>query len=134
MSSQVLIVDSDEKLAASMRIALEEQGEQVNVLYNAKDAVEYLESDANVHNLKLIVLSGTINAGRDGTAHSSNAMEVLHDFRKKYGNQVPVFMISILAKDEDVLEGLQSGADQYLIKPFSIAIFLERANKFLKKN
>ena len=64
--------------------------------------------------------------GRDG-------FEVVHELREA-GEYVPVLMLTARGRPEDVLRGFEAGADDYLTKPFELAILLARVRGLLRRS
>jgi DNA-binding response OmpR family regulator len=119
--AHILIVEDQKKLAASLRKGLEEEGFEVSTAHTGEEGF-YLATtkppDAVVLDLML--------PGRDG-------FEVLHDLRKS-GFAKPVLILTSRDAIEDRVEGLDSGADDYVAKPFAFAELVARLRALLRRN
>jgi DNA-binding response OmpR family regulator len=117
---KILIVEDERHLADGLRFNLEADGFEVVNAYDgaeALQAVETAEFDA-------IVL--------DVMMPKKNGFEVARNLREKE-IYTPILMLTALGKPEDVLQGFEAGADDYLPKPFDLAIFSVRLNGLLRR-
>ncbi len=117
----VLIVEDEDHLASGLKFNLEAEGYRAEVASNGEDALERLNA-ANGFDL---VLLDVMLPGLDG-------FEVVRRLRES-GDYVPVMMLTARGRTEDVLKGFEAGADDYLPKPFDLAILLARAQGLLRR-
>ncbi|WP_433195975.1 response regulator transcription factor [Nocardia sp. CA-107356] len=116
----VLVVDDDEDVLASVERGLRLSGFQVRV---ARDGAEALRSvteqapDAVVLDMNMPVLDGA------GVVTALRAL----------GNDVPICVLSARASVDDRISGLESGADDYLTKPFVLAELVARIKALLRR-
>ncbi|WP_406270003.1 response regulator transcription factor [Nocardia sp. NBC_00881] len=116
----VLVVDDDEDVLASVERGLRLSGFHVLV---ARDGAQALRSvnehapDAVVLDMNMPVLDGA------GVVTALRAM----------GNEVPICVLSARASVDDRISGLESGADDYLIKPFVLAELVARIRALLRR-
>lgn len=120
--SAVLIVEDEKHLADGLRFNLEAEGYTVEAVADGESAIKLLlterkEFDAIVLDVMLPGLSG---------------FEVATQLRAA-GNFVPVLMLTARSRPEDVLSGFESGADDYLPKPFELSVLLARLNALLRR-
>lgn len=119
-SPTVLVVDDDEDVLASVERGLRLSGFQVLV---ARDGAVALRSvsehtpDAIVLDMNMPVLDGA------GVVTALRAM----------GNEVPICVLSARASVDDRISGLESGADDYLVKPFVLAELVARIRALLRR-
>ena len=118
---RVLIVEDEKSLANVIKKGLEEEGYAVDVSYNGEEGLFMAEnepSDLIILDIMLPVIDG---------------MSILKKIRKS-GIKTPVVMLT--AKDTiiDKVSGLDSGADDYLTKPFSFEELLARMRALLRRN
>jgi DNA-binding response OmpR family regulator len=109
----VLIVEDEKKMANALKKGLEAENHSVSLAFDGRSALEYassLEFDVIVLDLML--------PGIDG-------FEVARRLRRSQ-NQTPILMLTARDAVLDVVKGLDSGADDYLTKPFAFDIFLAR--------
>ncbi|MBA3243388.1 MAG: response regulator transcription factor [Acidobacteria bacterium] len=120
--SAVLVVEDEQHLADGLRFNLEAEGYRVETVADGETALRLLlkerrEFDAVVLDVML--------PGVDG-------FEVAATLRRA-GQFVPVLMLTARGHPEDVLRGFESGADDYLPKPFELAILIARLRGLLRR-
>ena len=121
MKPHVLVVDDDERIAASVRRALHYAGYEVSVAHDGPAAV----AAAGSENPDLIVLD-VMMPGYDG-------LEVARRLRRA-GNDTPILMLTARTSVPDRVDGLEAGADDYLIKPFAHEELLARVRALLRRH
>ena len=121
MAHQILLVEDDAKLAQFVKLELAQEGYDVTL---AEDGMSGLTS-ARESSPDLVVL--------DWMLPGITGIEVCRRLRST-GDKVPVIMMT--AKDEisDRVAGLDAGADDYVVKPFSIEELLARIRAHLRRN
>src|SRR5438034_5552356 len=119
--AQVLVVEDQKRLLASLRRGLEEEGYVVATAATGEDGY-YL---ATTQGCDVIVLDLNL-PGRDG-------LQILADLRA-HGFGKPVLILTSRDTVEDRVTGLDAGADDYLIKPFAFAELLARLRTLLRRN
>jgi DNA-binding response OmpR family regulator len=110
---QILVAEDDRRMAEVLSKTLTEEGHQVVIARDGREAFEialYSPFDVIVLDVMLPVMSGTAVARK------------LRETR----NQTPILMLTARDSSADIITGLDSGADDYLTKPFSIEILLAR--------
>lgn len=120
MKETILVVDDDEKIISLLRRSLAFEGYQVITAKNGAEGLKtMLEADPN-----LIIL--------DVMMPQLDGWEVCRRIREG-GSGVPILMLT--AKDEvkDRVKGLDTGADDYLVKPFSLEELLARVRALLRR-
>ena len=110
---RLLVVEDEQRLAAGLRKGLEAEGFAVDVVYNGTDGIWM----ARENPFDAIIL--------DVMLPGANGYKVCRTLRSE-GNWTPILMLT--AKDGvwDEVEGLDTGADDYLAKPFSYAVLIAR--------
>jgi DNA-binding response OmpR family regulator len=119
--AQILIVEDQKKLAASLRKGLEEEGFEVGTAHTGEEGF-YLATTRAPDALVLDIML----PGRDG-------FEVLRDLRGRGFNK-PVLILTSRDAVEDRVAGLDGGADDYLTKPFAFAELVARLRALLRRN
>jgi len=117
---RILVVEDDRKVATFIRRGLEEEGYAVDVLHDGAGAGEQahcIEYDAAVLDLML--------PGRSG-------FQVLRDIRAEKA-QMPVLILTAKSSLEERVTGLDSGADDYMVKPFALAELSARLRALLRR-
>ena len=120
--SRVFVVEDELHLAQGLQFNLEADGHEARLFETAEAAV--LALNENPEAADVIVLDVML-PGRDGFWAASELR------RRK--NFVPVLMLTARSRPEDVLKGFESGADDYLPKPFELSILLARINSLLRR-
>jgi DNA-binding response OmpR family regulator len=121
--SRVLVVEDESHLANGLSFNLVAEGHSVEVVGDGESALERLL--AKKENFDAVVLDVML-PGKDG-------FEVATELRAAQ-NFVPVLMLTARGRPEDVLKGFASGADDYLPKPFELAILLARLKGLLRRS
>jgi DNA-binding response OmpR family regulator len=111
---RVLVVEDEEKISQFLRKGLSEKGYSVETVADADAALERLESGP----FDLLILDLLLPGSRDG-------LELCREIRAR---GIPSKILMLTARDtvENKIEGLDSGADDYLVKPFSFRELLAR--------
>lgn len=120
--SRILVVEDEAHLAEGLRFNLESEGHRVEVVATGEAALDSLLRSNN--NFDAVVLDVML-PGRDG-------FSVAQELRQAK-NFVPVLMLTAMGRPEDVLNGFESGADDYLAKPFNLAILIARIDSLLRR-
>lgn len=116
----ILIVDDEESIVQFIKMGLENEGFNVHTAFNGNEAV-VLAKEVNPHIIILDIMLPEING-----------YEVCAEIKKS----VKTSIIMLTARDdvEDRVRGLNLGADDYMIKPFSFKELLARINARLRNN
>jgi DNA-binding response OmpR family regulator len=117
---RVLVVEDDVKVASFIQRGLEEEGYAVDVLHTGDEA----GSQAHTVDYDCVVLDLML-PGRSG-------LQVLRDIRAQRP-ELPVLMLTAKASMEDRVVGLDSGADDYMGKPFALAELSARIRALLRR-
>jgi len=121
--SRVLVVEDEVHLAQGLRFNLQAEGHEVEVAGDGEEALLRLVDRAE--HFDAIVLDVML-PGKSG-------FEVASVLREKR-NYVPILMLTARGRAEDVLKGFSSGADDYLPKPFELAILIARLDGLLRRS
>ena len=120
MVPTIAVIDDDRNLLTSVKIALESEGFAVRA---HGDSVEGLQDllrnppDLAILDIKMPRMDG---------------LEVLRRLRQQSG--LPVIFLTSKDQEEDELEGLRHGADDYVSKPFSLRLLIERTRAIIRRN
>jgi len=120
--STILIVEDEKHLADGLRFNLEAEGYRVQTAADGEAALRLL-LDASA-SFDVVVLDVML-PGVDG-------FHVAAELRRA-GSFVPVLMLTARGRPEDVLRGFESGADDYLPKPFELAVLIARIGALLRR-
>lgn len=119
MKPCILIIEDDDILRVTLRDNLEAQGWQVRA---EADGLAGLDAAESWH-ADLILL--------DIMLPGANGYEICRSLRLE-GSEIPILMITARGQTEDVVRGLELGADDYIVKPFALAELIARVRRFLK--
>ena len=117
---RLLVVEDEQRLAAGLRKGLEAEGFAVDVAYNGTDALWM----ARENPFDAIVL--------DVMLPGANGYQVCRTLRSE-SNWTPILMLTAKIGVWDEVEGLDTGADDYLAKPFSYAVLVARLRALLRR-
>lgn len=113
---QILLVEDDRRISSFVVKGLEEMGHKVILVESAEAAREWINADS----LDIVVLDIML-PGIDGIQFTK-----MIRYRK---NHIPILILSALGEVEDKVEALESGADDFLVKPFSFKELVSRDRK-----
>jgi DNA-binding response OmpR family regulator len=116
----ILIVDDDVELVGLLGFALESAGYSVGNAFDGAEALSMMRAQA----ADLVIL--------DVNLPSQSGFELLRELRTF--SQVPVIMLTVRSTEEDEIQGLDLGADDYLRKPFSPRALLARVRSHLRRS
>lgn len=119
MTQTVLVVDDEPMIREAISSYLNKQGCQVFQADNGRDALEIFEREA----ITFVIL--------DLMLPDMGGEQVCMAIRKK--SRVPVIMLTAKTQEEDVLNGLRIGADDYMTKPFSLKELYARMTAVLRR-
>ncbi len=117
---KILVVEDEQKVAAFIRQGLEEAGYQVEVAFDGLNGKRLAEEKR----FDLLVL--------DLLLPGMNGREVCTALRKGQP-RLPILMLTALGTSEDKLAGFESGADDYLVKPFEFSELLARIKALVRR-
>ncbi|MBR0163251.1 MAG: response regulator transcription factor [Lachnospiraceae bacterium] len=117
---RILIAEDEISTAKALKVLLEKSGYAVDIVHNGNEAWDYISSGAYDGIILDIMMPGM------------SGMDVLVKIRKQKMN-TPVLMLTAKAELEDRIEGLESGADDYLPKPFATRELVARLKALLRR-
>jgi len=117
---RILVVEDNKKVASFIAKGLREEGYSVDVAHDGNDGA----LKAAVHDYDLLVLDVML-PGRSG-------YEIVREQRRE-GRAVPVLLLTARDATEDVVRGLDAGADDYVTKPFAFDVLLARIRALLRR-
>jgi DNA-binding response OmpR family regulator len=121
--SRVLVVEDEAHLAQGLRFNLQAEGHAVEVAGDGETALERLVEKSE--RFDAVVL--------DVMLPGQSGFDVAALLREKK-NYVPILMLTARGRPEDVLQGFAAGADDYLPKPFELAILMARLESLLRRS
>lgn len=117
---RLLLAEDEEELSEALTAVLRRNNYSVDAVYNGQDALDYAEGQE---------YDGII---LDIMMPKKSGLEVLRTLRA-HKNQVPVLLLTAKTQVDDRVEGLDSGADDYLGKPFAIKELLARVRAMTRR-
>ena len=117
---RILVVEDEKKVAGFIKKGLEEEGYAIDVAFDGSEGL--LMALDGVHDLIIL----------DINLPKLDGLRVLQEFRKNQG-KTPVLLLTVRAAIEDKVLGLDTGADDYLTKPFSFQELLARIRALLRR-
>jgi DNA-binding response OmpR family regulator len=118
--ANILVVEDEGHLAQGLLFNLRAEGYTAQLAVDGETALEIIAADS----IDAIILDVML-PGRDG-------FSIAAELRAQQ-NFVPILMLTARSRPEDVLLGFSAGADDYLAKPFDLAILLVRLNGLLRR-
>ena len=117
---RILLLEDDAALGQGIRFALENNSIQVELCTALSQAQSILSSE----NFDLLILDVNLPDG--------SGLDLLRDVRRCHSS-VPVILLTANDLETDIVVGLESGADDYITKPFSLAVLRARVNAQLRR-
>lgn len=117
---RILVIEDERKVAQALREGFEAEGYEVAAAANGEEGFFLI----NAETFDLVILDLML-PGRDG-------IEILSTLRRR-GLQTPVLILTARDAIEDRVQGLDSGADDYLIKPFAFPELVARVRALLRR-
>ena len=115
----ILVVDDDKEIVGAIEIYLKNEGYNILKAYNGEEALDIV----NTNDIHLIIL--------DIMMPKKDGLETLEEIRKT--KTIPVILLSAKSEDYDKIGGLNSGADDYITKPFNPLELIARVKSSLRR-
>ena len=120
--AKILLVEDEVNIASFIERGLREFGHEVYVAYDGATGWELTQKN----DFQLLIL--------DIIMPKMNGLQLCKQYRQLFGYHAPVIMLSALGTTEDILSGLDAGADDYLVKPFSFQELEARIKALLRRS
>lgn len=118
----ILVIEDEENVASFIKKGLEENGINVTLAYDGETGLSLLqEQDFNVILLDVFL-------------PQVNGWDVCAKIRKQLHLKTPILMLTALSSTDNLVKGLEQGADDYLAKPFKFQELLERVKALDRRN
>ena len=121
MEHNILLLEDDISLIDGLAYSLDKNGYSVDVAQTVRQAYESLHKET----YSLLLLDMTLPDG--------NGMDVC-SFVRNQGNQVPIIFLTAMDEEVNVIRGLDSGADDYITKPFKLGELCSRIRALLRRS
>ena len=119
---KLLVIEDEHRIAQAIKEGLEEEGYAVDVEHDGEGG--YGAASAAPDDYDVILL--------DVMMPGLNGYEVAAKLRSE-GNHTPILMLTAKDQEKDIIKGLDTGADDYLAKPFSFDVLLARVRALLRR-
>ena len=120
--ARILLVEDERNIASFIERGLQESGHEVVVAYDGLSGWKIVQEE-NFHLLVLDIIMPEING-----------LQLCRQYRSLKGYATPVVMLTALGTTEDIVDGLNAGADDYLVKPFSFQELDARIMALLRRS
>ena len=120
--AKIILVEDEINIASFIERGLREFGHEVSVVYDGNAGWELLQNES----FDLLIL--------DIIMPGMNGLELCRMYRQRFGYHSPVVMLTALGTTDDIVKGLDAGADDYLVKPFSFQELEARIKAFLRRS
>jgi len=120
--ARALVVEDEPDIRELISMHLSRNGFDVDSCDNGAEALRLIR----LHGYPLVLL--------DWMLPGSSGLEVLREIRKNFGpDRMGVLMVTAKAEPNDIVLGLESGADDYLVKPFELSVLCARARTIFSR-
>jgi DNA-binding response OmpR family regulator len=120
--SRILIVEDEQHLAQGLRFNLEAEGYDVSISDTGEEALKQLKAGNSAFDILIL----------DVMLPGKNGFAVMSEMRSA-GQFIPTLMLTARGRPDDILQGFAAGADDYLTKPFDLAILIARIRGLLRR-
>ena len=120
--AKIILVEDEINIASFIERGLREFGHEVSVVYDGNAGWELLQNES----FDLLIL--------DIIMPGMNGVELCRMYRQRFGYHSPVVMLTALGTTDDIVKGLDAGADDYLVKPFSFQELEARIKALLRRS
>ena len=118
---KILVVEDEQNVSSFIKRGLEEQGHQVTQAFDGLTGLKLAKDDEFDINILDVVMPGM------------NGIDLCDELKNKYYITSPILMLTALGSTEDIVIGLETGADDYLTKPFKFKELLARINALSRR-
>ena len=118
---RVLLVEDEVKLGRAIKRGLAQEGYAVDLVHDAQDGLAYADSEE----YDVLILDRMLPDGHDG-------LDICRNLRHQ-GNKTPIIMLTARDAVPDRVQGLDDGADDYLIKPFAFTELIARIHALARR-
>jgi len=119
--AKILLVEDEQNIASFIERGLQEFGHEVRTAFDGQAGWNIVDKEE----FQLLLL--------DIVMPHMSGLELCRRYRSKYGYSTPVIMLTALGTTEDIVSGLDAGADDYITKPFSFSVLEARIKALLRR-
>lgn len=129
-NSHILIVEDEKDIGNLLKLQLEGQGHLVTLLENGDEALEFIQKDESERSISTPLDFFILDRMLPGTT-GLEICKFIRMYRKT--KTKPVLMVTALTSPEQIVEGLDAGADDYITKPFDLNVLMARVRSLLRR-
>lgn len=119
--SKIVVIDDDPDLLAVLEVFFSSKDIEIVKIETGTEGIAFLMEEKSLEGVDLIIL--------DRLLPDFEGTEILKQFREKYGDRLPVLILSTLGSEEEVSRGMSYGATEYISKPFNLEDLYEKVEK-----
>lgn len=125
-NANILIVEDEQDISEILKVQLESFGHKVTLIRDGSEALEFIQEQSEEKKIDLYIL--------DRMLPGTTGLEICKFLRMfKKTKSKPVLMLTAMTLPEQVIEGLEAGADDYVTKPFDVNILMARVKNLLRR-
>tara|TARA_R110000868_G_scaffold226115_14_gene478662 strand:- start:6595 stop:7305 length:711 start_codon:yes stop_codon:yes gene_type:complete len=125
--AKILLVEDEDHICDILTFQLKKADHEVVVYKNGQDAIDAIQGSAIANQIDLCIL--------DRMLPGANGVDICRFIRLyKQTQLIPILFLTAMTKPEDIVEGLDAGADDYLTKPFESQVLLARVRSLLRRS
>ncbi len=123
--SHIVLVEDEKDLSNIVSLHLQNDGHKVTIFADGSDALEFIQNNKEPVDLYIL----------DRMLPGSNGLEICKFLRLyRETKTTPILMLTAMTRPEQIVEGLDAGADDYVTKPFDTVILMARVRSLLRRN
>ena len=124
-AGKIIIIEDEQEISELIQSQISNLGFKTLPFFDGKKALEYVQSN-EFKNIQLFII--------DRMLPSINGLDICKSIRQSSAHRTtPILMLTALSTPEQIVEGLDAGADDYMTKPFDHAILLARVRSLLRR-
>jgi DNA-binding response OmpR family regulator len=124
MNANILIVEDEKDISDILSLQLQNKGHSVNVIADGAEALEKIQNTDDQTDLYIL----------DRMLPGTSGLEICKFLRMfKKTKSRPILMVTAMTRPEDIIEGLDAGADDYITKPFDTTVLMARVRALLRR-
>jgi len=118
---KILVIEDEQRVSSFIKKGLEEQDHEVMQAFDGATGIKL----ARQYDFDIIIL--------DVIMPGMNGIEVSQTLKTKFNITIPILMLTALGTTDDIVLGLEAGADDYLTKPFKFKELIARINALIRR-
>lgn len=128
--NHILIIEDEFDISQLLKMQLQQEGHMVTIIADGQEALEFIQKPESERDIKTPVDLYILDRMLPGV----NGLEICKFLRMyKKTKTKPILMVTALTGPEQIIEGLDAGADDYVTKPFDLNILLARVRSLIRR-